>query len=134
MVMMLSGEIKMFADVPSSLFMCLFIATTSIISFGFKGLVESVKGWRYLFTAPNDMGQVNQNLSVIYANQIKFAYAGALLLSIVGAIATHANIVKMAEGFGLHLSYAVILLGPLYAVIFSEVLLRPLIVKMQYAK
>ena len=57
-----------------------------------------------------------------------FIYGGAFIALLLGSIAIHANV---SESLVFHRAYAVNILILLYAAIFAEGILRPLVAKLE---
>jgi transcriptional regulator with XRE-family HTH domain len=128
---MASGaNIYAFINMPASLFMFLLLYAITLISFGSSGALKSIIGLKYLFTDEMMGGEQAQNLAQIYESQIKFSYGAALVGLILGSIAIHTNL-DTTENFTLHRSYAINLIVLLHAAIISEVILRPLSIKLK---
>ena len=129
-LMLLAGELKMFWDIFSLLFVLFYLGAATIVSFGVTGLIKSVKGLKYLFAADIESGKGVAKLAEIYASQIKFLYACGAIGCLLGSIAIHGNYDLVATEDVFHRSYAVNLVLLLYCVIFAEALIRPLLIKL----
>jgi len=119
-----------FVDVPTLLYLILFLSAATIISFGTDGLFKSVAGLKYLFTDEMEGGASAQYLAKIFQSQIKFAYGGSLLGIVIGVISMHAEVSEYSLD-ALHKGYAVNLLVLFFATLLSEGILRPLSVKLE---
>lgn len=129
-LMLLAGELKLFWDVFSLLFILFYLGSATIVSFGVTGLVKSIKGLKYLFAADIQGGSAVAKLAEIYSSQIKFLYASAAIGVLLGCIAIHGNYDLVEVNVALHKAYAVNLVMLLYCVILAEALLRPLLIKL----
>ncbi len=130
MLFMLGGDLGMFTDVWSALFLGLFTYACTVIAFGSHGLVKSITGLRLLFTSDLSASHYYKHLAFIYSKQLAFVYAGALIAVITGGVAilSHPDSWETTERFAA--SWAVCILVLLYAAIFAEGVLRPLIAKL----
>ena len=128
LLFVLAGELNMFADIASALYLALFMYSGTVIAFGAHGLVKSFTGMKYLFASDISPTAATCYLADIYKKQITFVYGGALVGLLIGSVAIHTNV---SEEIVFHRAYAVNLLVLLYAAIFSEGLLRPLATKLE---
>ena len=130
-LMQLAGELKMFFDFYSLMFVVFYLAAITIVSFGVTGLIKSIEGLKYLFAANIEGGKAVEKLIAIYASQIKFLYGGAVIGVLLGSIAIHGNynLVQSEEVF--HKAYGVNLIVLFYCVILAEALIRPLMTKLK---
>jgi transcriptional regulator with XRE-family HTH domain len=124
------ANILAFVDIPAALFVFLLLYAISLISLGSEGTLKSIIGLRYLFSDEMLGGASARDLAQIYTNQIKFSYGAAFVGLILGSITIHTNL-DTTQDFSLHRSYAINLTVLLYAAIFSEVVLRPLSIKLK---
>lgn len=129
-LMWLGANIYFFMDAPSVLYIVFFLYAATIISFGTDGTLKSFIGLKYLFTDELQGGEHAQYLSEVFRSQIKFCYGGAFIGLIVGSISTQSNIATL-ENLAIHQAYAVNLILLFYAAVISEVVLRPLSVKLK---
>ena len=134
MLVVLGGDIGMFSDGYSALFVLLFMYAATAIAFGGQGLVKSVVGLRYLFASDISTSHATQFLSVILRKQINFVYGGAFIGLIVGYIAIMSHYAELASNNSLQAAYAVCVLVLLYAAIIAEGVLRPLSIKLNTQK
>jgi len=128
MLAVLGGNISIFVDEASILFICLFMYSATVIAFGSNGLIKSIKGLSYLFANDIAATPATEFLSVILKKQITFTYGGALIGLLIGCIAIHTN-VDVPIVF--HRAYAVNLVVLLYAALIAEGILRPLATKLE---
>ncbi len=117
-----------FINVPTVLFIFFFVYAVTLVAFGSDGAAKSVACFKYLFTDEMVGGNKAIYLATILKAQIKFTYAAAAIALLVGVIATHAT--YDADPEVLHMAYTINLLAPFWALIFSEILLRPLATKL----
>lgn len=132
MLVVLAGNLSMFIDTWSILFLLLFMYSGTVIAFGGHGLIKSVVGLKYLFATDINSTPASSHLARILKKQIHFIYGGAAVGFLIGSIAIHSHIGKgdpIAQG--IHPAYAVCLLVVLYAAIISEGILRPLASKLE---
>jgi transcriptional regulator with XRE-family HTH domain len=129
MLAILAGDITMFLDAASILFIILFMYAATIIAFGSAGLIKSFKGLSYLFASEISPTPATEFLSVILKKQIYFIYGAALIGLLLGSIAIHTNV---DEAIVFHRAYAVNLVVLLYAAVIAEGLLRPLATKLEH--
>lgn len=134
MLFILGGEIGMFIDPPSGLYILLMMYSSTVVAFGVHGLLKSITGLGYLFASEISHSPATEYLAVIYKKQIHFLYGAAAIGIIVGVIAINSNFDVIESKFGLATSYAVCLLVLLYAAIISEAILRPLSTKLESRK
>jgi len=125
----LAGDITVFIDLASILFVVLFMYAATVIAFGSTGLIKSLAGLRYLFANEIASTPATEFLSVILKKQIYFVYGGALIALLIGSTSIHSNV---SETIVFHRAYAVNLLVLLYAAIISEGMLRPLATKLEH--
>lgn len=130
MLFVLGGEIRLFADSVSALFLLLFMYSGTVIAYGVNGLFKSVIGFKYMFTINITFSSATEYLSEIYKKQILFIYGAAAIGLLIGIIAIHGNYDQINNSLVLHQAYAVCLLVILYAAIWAEVILRPLAIKL----
>ena len=131
MLFMLAGDIGMFTDLFSALFLLLFMYAGTAIAFGSHGLVKSISGLSYLFANDISSSPATSYLAEIYNKQIWFLYGGSLIGLIIGVIAIFSHYGQIDTEGALHASYAVNLLVLLYAAIIAEGILRPLCAKLK---
>ena len=130
-VVLITGNVSVFIDTISLLFLLFFMYSGTVIAFGVGGLLKSITGLRFLFTNEIEATPASQYLSRILAKQIWFIYGGAFIGVLIGRIAIQANMPADSDGLGA--ANAVNLLVLLYAAIFSEGVLRPLAIKLKGA-
>lgn len=128
MLAVLGGDIAMFMDAASILFIILFMYAATTIAFGSSGLIKSIKGLSYLFASDISPTPATEYLSFILHKQIYFIYGAALIGLLIGSIAIHTNV---DEAIVFHRAYAVNLVVLLYAAIIAEGILRPLTAKLE---
>jgi len=131
MLFILGGELGMFIDSASGIYILLMMYSSTIIAFGTHGLAKSITGLSYLFASDISHSPATEYLAIIYRKQIRFLYGAAAIGLTVGVIAINSNFDVIESKFGLAASYAVCLLVLLYATIFAEVILRPLATKLE---
>ena len=129
MLAILGGNIAMFIDIASILFIVLFMYAATVVAFGSTGLLKSFKGLSYLFASDISPTPATEFLSVIFKRQIYFIYGAALIGLLIGSIAIHTNV---DEAIIFHRAYAVNLVVLLYAAIIAEGILRPLAAKLEH--
>lgn len=129
MLFMLGGELGYFTDFYTALFLLLFTYGLTAVAFGGDGLVLSIKAYLYLFSS-----DINESASIKYfakiiSKQIIFVYAGSAIGFLIGIVAIFSNIAELDKAM-LYASYAVATLIVIYALIWAEVILRPLAIKL----
>lgn len=129
-LMILGGELKMFFDVYSLLFMFFFTWAGTLVAFGVDGLLKSLFGLKYLFSGEIESGKATERLQLIFKNQILFCYGAAFVGLLVGTVAIHGNPEMTIDANILHRAYAVNILLVLYSALYCEVILRPLKTKL----
>lgn len=134
MLFVLGGDLAMFADYYTGLFLFLFMYACTVIAFGSGDLVKSIAGLRFIFSNDITPTPASNLLSKILKKQIYFLYGGALIGLLTGSISIHSNMDNIESNVGFHAAYAVNLLIVLYAAIFAEGILRPLAVKLEQVK
>lgn len=128
MLVVLGGDVSMFADYFSAIFLMLFVYAATVIAFGSNGLVKSLLGLRYFFSEEIELSSATRYLALIMQKQIAFTYGGSAIGVIVGIISINSNFDGNTEV--LYPAYAVCLLMLLYATLFAEGVLRPLVAKL----
>lgn len=128
MLVLLGGDLVMFADYFSALFLGLFIYAATVIAFGSNGLMKSITGLRYLFSDEVESSSATRYLALILQKQITFAYGASAIGVIIGIISINSNF--DGDTAMLYPAYAVCLLMLLYATLFAEGVLRPLVAKL----
>lgn len=130
MLIMLGGDIGMFTDFYSGLFIILFMYAATAVAFGGHGIVKSILGLRYLFASDISTSDSTLYLSIILSKQVKFIYGGAFIGLIIGYISILSHYNEALKSDSLHAAYAVCLLVLLYASVIAEGILRPLAIKL----
>lgn len=128
MLIELAGELSLFVDAASIIFILLFMYACTAIAFGGEGLVKSIAGLRYIFSQKVEPSPASELLAYIYKKQLFFLYGGAVIGLIIGSISIHSNV---EENLIFHRAYAVNLLVLFYAAVISEGVLRPLATKLE---
>jgi DNA-binding XRE family transcriptional regulator len=123
----LAGDLTLFIDESSAVFILLFMYSATVVAFGSTGLIKSVQALKYLFTSDISVTPASLFLASILKKQIIFLYGGALVALLIGSIAIHS---LAEESIEFHRAYAVNLIILLYAAIFAEAILRPLATKL----
>ncbi|WP_448211731.1 helix-turn-helix domain-containing protein [Colwellia sp. MEBiC06753] len=131
MLITLGGDLGMFSDLYSGIYVLAFMYSATAIAFGGQGLVKSMFGFKYLFSSEIAMSEGTRYLSTIYKKQIYFVYGGALVATIIGLIAILSHYHEVVADGSLQAAYAVCLLILLYAGIIAEGILRPLSIKLE---
>jgi len=131
MLSLLAGNLKIFMDLYSILFLVLFTYSSTIIAFGSHGLFKSIKGLAYLFSSEVSSSPASEFLSLILNKQIIFIYAGSFIAALVGCIAIFSSEEAISSTQIFYNAMAVNLLMILYAAIIAEAILRPLATKLQ---
>jgi transcriptional regulator with XRE-family HTH domain len=126
----LAGEVNLFIDTATFVYLPLFMYAATVIAYGSNGLFSSILGLRYLFSTEISSTPSSKFLTVIIAQQIKFIYGGALIGVLIGCVAIHSSEQAIANHTIFHAAYAVNLLVLAYAAIVAEGLLRPLAAKL----
>jgi len=128
MLIFLAGDINVFIDYASLIFLTLFMYSATVIAFGPHGLIKSIIGLKYLFSNEISATPASYYLARILSKQIIFLYGGAFIAVLIGSIAIHSNV---SEPLIFHRTYAVNILILFYAAIFAEGILRPLVTKLE---
>lgn len=131
MLFLLAGNIKLFMDLYSILFLVLFTYSSTVIAFGSHGLFKSIKGLRYLFASEISPSPASEFLSLILKKQIIFIYAGSFIAALIGIIAIFSSEEAISSDHIFYSVMAVNVLMILYAAIIAEGILRPLATKLQ---
>ena len=132
MLLVISGDVTVFIDPYSILYLVLFMYSSTVIAFGSRGLIKSFTGLRYLFA--NDISQTPASnfLSEILKKQIYFVYGGAIIGFLIGSVAIHSHMgIEDPISQAIHPAYAVNLLVLLYSALIAEGILRPLATKLE---
>ncbi|WP_394205028.1 helix-turn-helix domain-containing protein [Shewanella waksmanii] len=129
------AEISTYIDLPIAILLLSFTGLLTCLSVGVDGLLKSLAGLKYLFAEDIQGGEPLRRLASLYQYQITYVYASAVLVWLVGLVAF---VVDLGQQFDrdhiqwlLRYSVPVLILPFLYAVIWSEMLLRPLKNKLQ---
>ena len=130
MLFLLGGELKLFLDWVSAVYLILMMYSGTVIAFGSHGLVKSIAGLSYLFANEISHSPATDFLAEIYHKQIQFIYGGALIGFLIGIIAIQGNYAHIDGEFTVNAAYAVCLLVLLYAAMIAEAILRPLATKL----
>ena len=128
MLIILAGEMNFYIDYASLLFLVLFMYSATVIAFGPQGLIKSLTGLQYLFSNEISTTPASYHLARVFQKQIVFVYGGAFIALLIGSIAIHSNV---SDSLIFHRAYAVNVLILLYAAIFAEGVLRPLVAKLE---
>jgi len=128
----LAGDIGMFVDPWSIVFVVFFMYAATAVAFGGQGMMKSITGLRYLFANDINHSPASNHLSRILNSQIKFVYGGSAVGALIGLIAIFSHTTPGEET--VFPAYAVMLLVVLYAAIISECILRPLSIKLKTPK
>jgi len=131
MLFLLAGNLKMYMDFYSILFLILFTYSSTVIAFGHHGVFKSIKGLGYLFASEISPSPASEFLSLILTKQIIFIYAGSLIASLVGCIAIFSSAEAIASRQVFYNAMSVNILIILYAAIIAEGIFRPLTTKLQ---
>lgn len=117
-----------YIDVPAMMFVFLFTYAATVMAFGTEGTAKSITSFKYLFTDEMVGGAKAVYLVAVLTAQIRFCYAAGVLGIIIGGVGIHG--IYDAEVFSLHSTWAINLLSLFWAMVFSEVVLRPLKTKL----
>lgn len=131
-ILMLAGDIGMFADSYTAIYLVLFTGAATVIAFGAGGFIKSVTGLRYIFSSEITPSPATRYLAHIYGKQIWFSYGGSVIGALIGLIAIYSNIGNISSDAELYAAFAVNVLIFLYAAIIAECILRPLTVKLSH--
>ncbi|MFD2167226.1 helix-turn-helix domain-containing protein [Thalassotalea euphylliae] len=130
MLLLLGGDLGMFADIYGAVFLLMFMYACTVISFGAHGLGKSVIGLKYLLTSQVTPSASTRYLRFIFRKQLVFVYAGSFVAFLVGSISILSNQASIESIVAFNAAWAVNLLILLYAAIFAEGVLRPLYTKL----
>ncbi|REL31037.1 helix-turn-helix domain-containing protein [Thalassotalea euphylliae] len=130
MLFVLGGELGMFADHYSALFLTLFTYACTVVAFGPHGFIKSITGLKYLFSENIPASSYTTHLAYIYKKQLVFTYAGSFIAFITGAIAILSNQASIESLAAFNTAWAICILIVLYAAIVAEGVFRPLIAKL----
>jgi len=130
MLFILGGELKLFFDWISAVYLLLMMYSGTVVAFGAHGLTKSISGLGYLFANDISHSPATDFLAEIYAKQIRFVYGGAFIGLLIGIISIHGNYANIEAKYTIHAAYAVCLLVVLYSAILAEAILRPLSTKL----
>ena len=131
MLSMLAGNLKMFMDLYSILFLVLFTYSSTVIAFGSHGLFKSIKGLRYLFASEISSSPASEFLSLILKKQVIFIYSGSFIAVLIGIIAIFSSEEAISSTLIFYNAMAVNVLIILYAAIIAEGIFRPLATKLE---
>lgn len=124
-----------YLDGPSIIFTYCFMFLFTALSFGIKGVGQSISGLRFLFVQEFVGGKKAVYLAKIYGSQIKFCYGGSFILFFISVVAIIHVVAKSIEKDELlHMltfQVPVVVMPFLYATITCEGLLRPLKIKLE---
>ena len=131
MLFMLAGNLSMFMDFYSILFLTLFTYSSTIIAFGSHGLFKSIKGLGYLFASEVSPSPASEYLSLILKKQIIFIYAGSFIAALIGFVAIFSSEEAILSPQIFYSALAVNILIILYAAVIAEGIFRPLSTKIE---
>jgi transcriptional regulator with XRE-family HTH domain len=131
MLFMLAGNLSIYLDFYSILFLTLFTYSSTIIAFGSHGLFKSIKGLGYLFANDISQSPASDFLSMILKKQVIFIYAGSFIAALIGCIAIFSSAEAIASDNIFYSAMAVNILIVLYAAIIAEGIFRPLATKLE---
>jgi len=131
MLILLGGDLGMFADFYGVLFLTLFTYSSTVVAFGSHGLVKSITGLSYLFANDIDHSPASEFLSVIFKKQVIFVYGAAFIATLVGTIAIFSSVEAIESSSIFYSAFAVNILIILYAAIIAEGVFRPLSIKLE---
>lgn len=134
MLVLLGGDLGMFADFYGVLFLVLFTYSSTVIAFGTHGFIKSITGLSYLFA--NDIAHTPASdfLSVIFKRQVVFIYGAAFIAFLIGSIAIFSSDDAINSQSVFYSAFAVNLLIVMYAAILAEGVYRPLATKLETRK
>lgn len=131
MLFLLAGNVNMFMDFYSILFLLLFTYSSTVIAFGHHGLFKSIKGLGYLFASDIAQSPASEFLSEILKKQVVFIYAGSFIATLIGCIAIFSDVEAIESTRVFYNAMAVNVLIILYAAIIAEGIFRPLAIKLE---
>lgn len=134
MLVLLGGDLGMFADFYGVLFLTLFTYSSTVVAFGAHGLIKSITGLSYLFATDIAQTPASEYLSFIYKKQVVFIYGASIIATLVGSIAIFSSPEAIASEAVFYSAVAVNLLIILYAAIIAEGIFRPLSIKLKHRK
>jgi transcriptional regulator with XRE-family HTH domain len=125
-----SGQFSIYLDMVSLVFLLLFVPTITLLACGKQNLILSVKHLGALFAEPSVSLAERNRLLAVYQLQYQLCYGGALVITLLGLV----SLLHFSAEFDQRLlqsGISVLSLPWLYAAVVSEILLRPLIFKIQ---
>ncbi|WP_206486504.1 helix-turn-helix transcriptional regulator [Thalassotalea sp. G2M2-11] len=132
MLVLLGGDLGMFADFYGVLFLILFTYSSTVIAFGSHGLIKSIYGLSYIFANDINHSPASEFLSLILKRQVIFIYGAAFIAFLIGTIAIFSSEEAISTHSVFYPAFAVNLLIVLYAAIIAEGVLRPLSTKLAH--
>ncbi len=132
MLILLGGDLGMFADFYGVLFLILFTYSSTVIAFGSHGLVKSISGLGYLLASDINHTPASEFLSLIFKKQVSFVYGAAFIALLIGTIAIFSSEEAVNNEGIFYPAFAVNLLIILYAAIVAEGIFRPLSTKLAH--
>lgn len=132
MLILLGGDVGMFADFYGVFFLVLFTYSCTVVAFGSHGLIKSITGLSYLFANDIADSPASKFVSIVFKKQVTFIYGGALIAGLIGTIAIFSSSDALASHVVFLNSFAVNILIFLYAAIIAEGILRPLSIKLEH--
>jgi transcriptional regulator with XRE-family HTH domain len=132
MLILLGGNLAMFADFYGVLFLILFTYSSTIIAFGTHGFIKSLSGLSYLFANEVTHTPASELLSFVYKKQVTFVYGASFIALLVGTVAIFASPEAIESETIFFNAFAVNILIVLYAAIIAEGIFRPLSTKLEH--
>ncbi|MCT8126510.1 MAG: transcriptional regulator [Alishewanella sp. 34-51-39] len=125
-----SGQFSIYLDLVSLVFLILFVPTVTLLAAGKQNLKLSVRHLGALFTEPSGNQAERTRLLAVYRLQYQLCYSGALVITLLGLISLLHFSAEFDQSL-LQSGISVLSLPWLYAAVVSEILLRPIIFKIQ---
>ncbi|MDX1678592.1 helix-turn-helix transcriptional regulator [Arsukibacterium sp.] len=127
------SSLYIYLDMMSLIIITSFLTLSTLVCFGFNGLVNAVTGLKYLASSQLYQQQATRDLVKLYSYIYKNCYGAAATGSLIGLVSLfniYAASANTSQFFaGLH----VLTILWLYAAVVAECLLRPLIYKLKNA-
>lgn len=126
-------SIHIYLDLMSLVILFSFLTLSTLVCFGFKGLLKAVVGLKYLASSQLYQQAASRDLTQLYTSIYKNCYCAAALGSLIGLVSLLDSFAASGDSSRFFTGLQVLSILWLYAAIIAECLLRPLIYKLKHA-
>lgn len=126
------GKYQLYVDIVSAAFLLLFIFCMTVLTAGFSGLKLTLAGLTALLGNYNNDANRYDHLIKLYRLQYQFCYSGALLCTLFGFVSVFYYSAHFNDDIPQTIlnALSVLSLSWLYAAIVAEIIIKPLIFKL----